>query len=298
MTPLIRCGDPIAVVAPCGIHDPARLERGLEIARARGHNLVLFPDLLRPHRYLASDDGHRVAQLTEALSSPEWAAVWITRGGYGLTRILERIDPARVRPKPIIGFSDLTALFCALQPHPVGPFIHGPVVHSLPVTDAGSVDALFDLLAGHPPPPFTGQTWVEGEATGPVWGGNLSLLAALCGTPWQLDARGAILMIEEVGEAPYRVDRLLQQLLSSGQFSGVTGIGVGQLDGCAPPDGAAWTMRELFVEMLAPLGVPIVGDLPFGHGASNRAFPLGGVGRIADGSISFSPVAPIARPGV
>ena len=224
MRPLVRTGAPIAVVAPSGIHDPLRLERGMALVRAAGHTLVPFPELLRPVRYLASDDDQRAGQLMEALSSPDYAAVWIARGGFGLTRILERLDPALIQRKPVIGFSDVTALFAALHLQGLGPLVHGPVLHSLPITEPGSVEHLFDLLAGRPVEPLVGESFVPGSVEGPLVGGNLALLAALCGTPWQLDARGCVLAIEEIGEAAYRVDRLLQQLQSAGVFEGVVGI--------------------------------------------------------------------------
>ncbi len=287
MSPLLPRGAPVAVVAPCHVHDPARLERGLALARDHGANLDVFPDLLRPFRYLASSDEQRLGQLVEALASEEHAAVWIARGGSGLTRLLPRLDPALLRSKPIIGFSDVTALFCALHPRGLGPLVHGPVLHSLPSTDAGSITHLFDLLAGEPVAPLEGVPWLPGEAEGPLVGGNLSLLAALCGTPWQLDARGAILVLEEINEAPYRVDRMLQQLSASGVLDGLAGVAIGDNVGCEAPEGAGWALRDVFLDVLGPLGVPVVGDLPIGHGARNRAFVWGARGRL-DGSGALS----------
>jgi muramoyltetrapeptide carboxypeptidase len=281
-------GAPIAVVAPAGIHDPVRLEKGLQIARDRGLNAILFPDAQKPFRYLAADDEHRARQLQEALSSPDWAAVWATRGGYGLTRILHRLNPDKMLPKPVLGFSDLTALFCQLHPLAKGPLVHAPVVHSLPITDAPSIDRLVSLLAGEPLQPLIGETWVDGEAEGWVCGGNLVLFAAMAGTPWQLDPAGAVVLLEEIGETPYRVDRVLQQLLSSGFFDRVAGVGIGQLEDCTPPEGATWTMRDLVLDKLGGLGIPIVGDLPFGHGAKNHAFPWGVRVRLGDGQVTFA----------
>lgn len=283
---LVRRGDPVAVVAPCGAFDPDRLGRGLQMMRDAGHVLVPLPDLLRPHRYLASSDDQRAAQLLEALGSPDYAACWIVRGGYGLTRILHRVDPARLPSRPVLGFSDVTALFAALHPHGKGPLVHAPVLHSLPITDPGSVEHLLDLLAGGEPEPLVGEPWIPGEAIGPLVGGNLALLAALCGTPWQLDARGCVLVLEEVGEAPYRVDRMLQQLTSAGVLRGVAAVALGQFVDCRVPDGAGWTLREVLLDHLAPLGVPVVADLPIGHGPQNRAFVWGAAVRVAGGVVS------------
>jgi muramoyltetrapeptide carboxypeptidase len=284
---VIRLGAPIAVVAPASAFDPARLEEGLEILRAAGHAPELFPDLLRPVRYLASSDEQRLGQLTEALTDPKWAAVWLARGGFGLTRILAGLEAVDVPNKPVIGFSDATARFAALWRRGVGPLVHGPVVHSLGRTDDGSVAHLLDLLAGRPTAPLAGETWVAGEASGPVLGGNLAILAALCGTPWQLDARGAILVLEEVGEPPYRIDRLLQQLADAGVFDRVAGVAVGQMVDCRLPAGATFTLRDVLLDHLGRLRVPVVGDLPIGHGPANRAFVWGARGTLRDGRLEI-----------
>jgi muramoyltetrapeptide carboxypeptidase len=288
-SPILPRGARIAVVAPAGIHDPERLERGFAIARSYGAEIDAFPDLLRPFRYLASNDDQRASQLMQALSSPDHAAVWIARGGYGLTRILDRIDPAAVVPdKVVIGFSDMTALFCLLHQHGVGRLIHGPVLHSLPITDPGAIEHLFALLAGETVPPLEGEPWILGAAEGQLVGGNLSLIAALCGTPWQLDARGKILVIEEVGEAPYRVDRLMQQLLSAGVLDDVAGVAFGDFTDCTPPEGAAWTLREVLLDHVGRLAVPVAGNLPIGHGARNRAFQWGTVAHLSGGRLTLS----------
>ena len=229
----------------------------------------------------------RVTQLAEALSSTGDDAVWIVRGGSGLTRLLRDLDELPLGNKPVIGFSDVTALFCALRRRGIGPLVHGPVLHSLSVTEPGSVEHLFDLLEGRPTEPLCGETWVAGSASGPLIGGNLSLLAATCGTPWQLDARGAILVLEEIGEHPYRVDRTLQQLRSAGVFDGVAGVAVGVNVGCQPPASADYTLADVFVDVLTPLGVPVVGELPIGHGPHNRAFVWDTPATLSDGTLSW-----------
>lgn len=290
MNAIVPAGTPIAVVAPCGVYDPAKLDEGLRIARAFGHDVRPFPGMLKPHRYLAADDDARLAHLVEALTSPDYGAVWIARGGYGLTRLLPRLPVDDLVARPVIGFSDVTALFAALHPK-VYPLIHAPMPHSLPATDEASRTHLFDLLAGAPLPALHGESWIGGEARGWLCGGNLAVLAALCGTPWQLDADGAILVLEDIGEAPYRIDRLLQQLVSAGVLEGVAGIALGEFTKCDPPDGSGWTLRDVLLDHLRPLGVPVVGNLPVGHGAANRAFPWGARARLADGRLAWEPVA-------
>jgi muramoyltetrapeptide carboxypeptidase len=292
MRPLLPAGARIGVIAPAGIHDPARLERGLEIVRSYGHRIELFPDLLRPFRYFASNDEQRAAQLIEALCEPSWDAVWLARGGYGLTRLLGRVEAAiaagKLRPKPVLGFSDATALFAALHPYGLGPLVHAPVVHSLPITEPGSIEYLFSLLRGEAPEELVGETWIPGEAAGPLVGGNLCLLATLCGTPWQLDVRGRIVVIEEIGEPPYRVDRMLQQLWDAGGLRGAAGIAFGQFEGCAPAEGSTFALREVLLDAVAGLQIPVVGNLPIGHGALNRAFVWGSPARLQGGRLHFS----------
>lgn len=284
---LVEPGSPIAVIAPCGAYDPARFERGIELARAAGHELVPLPGLLDPKWYLAADDERRLEHLHLALSSPDWGAVWIARGGYGLTRILDRLELGGLEGKPVIGFSDVTALHMALQKADLGPAIHGPVVHSLPITDDASLQHLWDLLAGRPLEPLRGETWIDGDATGPLTGGNLCLLAATCGTPLQCEARGSILVLEDVGEPAYRIDRMVQQLVSAGVFAGVAGVALGEFHSCRVPSGVEWTLREILVEHLEPLGVPVAGRLPIGHGAANRAFVYGSGARLSDGVLTL-----------
>ena len=261
----------------------------LALARAAGHELVCLPELQLPHRYLAAPDAHRLARLVQALTDPAFAAVWVVRGGSGITRLLRHLPWHRLPPRPIIGFSDLTPLLEALRARVGAAGVHGPVLHSLAATDPHDRARLFDVLAGRPVPPLQGEAWVTGEARGPLVGGNLTMLAATCGTPFQVQARGAILCLEDVSEAPYRLDRAVQQLLDAGALDEVAGVALGTWEGCAPPAGADWTLRDVLIDALRPLGVPIVGGLPFGHGARNHALPIGRQATLRDGALSWEP---------
>jgi len=276
---------PIAVIAPSSAFDPDKLAVGLAMAREQGLDVQPLPNLLDPVRTLAHSDAHRAAQLIEALTSDRYGAVWMVRGGYGLTRILDRLDGVSLPPRPILGFSDVTALFAALHPRGVGPLIHAPMPHSLASNDAESQAHLWDLVAGRPTAPMSGTEWVAGEADGPLVGGNLTMLATLCGTPWQLDASGSILVLEDVGEYPYRLDRALQQISSAGGFDGVAGIALGEFSNCWAPEGADWTLDDVLLDHLGPLGVPIVADLPIGHGTRNLAFVWGETARLHQGTL-------------
>ena len=283
---MIEVDTPIAVVAPCSIYDEERLRRGMGIAAARGYRLEPLPGLLDPHFYLAAHDDVRAEQLQRALTSPDYGAVWVARGGCGMTRILDRLDFDAMDPdRPVIGFSDVTALLTTLHARRGGPIIHGPVVHSLPVTDDDSLDHLFAMLAGQKSASIQGERWLGGEAEGWLAGGNLCLLAATAGTGWQLRADGAILVLEEVGEAAFRIDRMLQQLESAGVFEGVRGVALGELYKCTTAEG--WTLRDLLMERFERLRSPVLGDLPIGHGARNRAFPIGAPARIIHDTLTW-----------
>lgn len=277
---------PIAAVAPSGAFDPGRLQVGLELARDAGFDVIPYPDLMRPERYLAAPDDHRLAQLVDALTDPRWSAVWLVRGGYGLGRLLERIPWARLPKRPVIGFSDATALFAGLYQSDRGPCVHAPVLHSLGGTDEASRAALWSMLRGAPAAPMVGTTWVPGEAEGPLLGGNLTMFASLCGTPWAVRARGHVVLLEDVSEAPYRLDRVIGQLRQAGFFDGVAGIALGEFSGCKAPDGAAWSLDDALSDLRA-LGVPMIAGLPVGHAAANRPFVWGAKARIRDGRLGF-----------
>ncbi len=264
----------IAVIAPSGAFDPARLERGLSRLRTWGYRPEVLPGVGHPHRYLANTDAARLDDLRAALSGTH-DAVWMARGGYGMARLLRDLDLDACADVPFLGFSDGTALLDTLAARHRQAW-HAPVLTSVgDVCDDTSLSHLQRCLAGEPMSTMTGSTLVTGVADGRVRGGNLCVLASLCGTPWQLRAQGAIVVLEEVGEAPYKVDRLLRQLLDSGALDGVLGVALGDFLGADAPAGAGWNVKDVLRDALAPLGVPVVTGLPFGHGPRNLAFPMG-----------------------
>lgn len=284
MTALLPPGARIGIVAPSHAFFEDRYQQGLSWLRARGYQIVERHGIRSHHRYFAGSDDLRSAQLIEALCDPDLDAVWAARGGSGITRLLDRIPYTQLLGHPVIGFSDLTPLLDQLALRGL-PAVHGPVVHSLGQTSDASLEHLGRLLDGAPLAPLPGQVWVDGEVHGPLVGGNLCLLAATCGTPAQLDASGAIVVLEEIGEAPYKIDRMLQQLKAAGVLRGVAGIALGRFTGCDPPSGAEWTLRDLMVEQLGPLGVPILADLPIGHGPANHAFRVRSPARLSGGAL-------------
>jgi muramoyltetrapeptide carboxypeptidase len=238
---------------------------------------------------LAGTDAQRLQDLQWALSSPDLQAVWAARGGYGLNRILGGLDLANCDQRPVIGFSDVTSLHVARYQAGGNCGVHGPVLHSLADhPSAASRTHLRELLQGKHAFSLKGEVWRSGAASGPVVGGNLCMLTSLCGGPWQLRAEGCILLIEDVGEAPYRVDRMLQQLQSSGCLAGVVGVAVGTFSGCSAPKDSDWGLKDLICEAL---DVPVIGGLPVGHGPENRAFIYGAPASFEGDSLVFEPEA-------
>lgn len=281
----LRPGDTVAVIAPSG---PASAESQAALP-------ALFDRLdLRvrwyascrqrgPHAHLAGPDALRAGEINDALADPGIAAIVALRGGYGAMRLLPMIDTLRVAAsrKPLVGYSDVTALH-ALWAHEGRLSVHAP----MPASDwsrgeAGEADA-DRLLQALRRPLQAGHVWLPalepmrervhrpGVAHARLVGGNLSLIAALQGTPFAPPLAGHILFLEDTSEDPYRVDRLLTQLLLAGALARVAGVLLGRF-GDADVDGTAGVLAE----RLGPLGVPILAGWPSGHGQPNHWLPLG-----------------------
>jgi muramoyltetrapeptide carboxypeptidase len=253
--------------------------RGLRVLEGRYH-VLHDEELFSRDGYLAGSDTRRAAELNRYLRDPQVKAIVCARGGYGLLRILPLLDSdaLRSRPLPIVGFSDVTALLAWAHVTAGVRSIHGPVVTQLGELPASDPQALVRLLEEPAP---TGPWYrelkavVPGRARGPLLGGNLEVLSRLVGTRYLPRLQGAILVLEEVGERPYRIDRTLTQLLLAGVLDGVAGVIVGRLEKCDEPDGTAPTALEVVRERLAPLGVPFCVGAPVGHGERNKPFPFG-----------------------
>jgi muramoyltetrapeptide carboxypeptidase len=288
--PRLRPGDRVAVVAPSGPVPRERFEAGARILAGR-YQLVHDERVFHRSGFLAGEDPARLAELSAALGDPSIKAVFCARGGYGLMRLLRELDSARFlhAPKPIVGFSDLTALHAWTSRLGVTS-IHGPVLTQLgdlPPEDAASLIAL--LETSEPPPAVTGLAVLrEGSARGILRGGNLEVLSRLIGTPWQVSLDGAIWLIEEVAERPYRIDRILTHLELAGALVGLSGVVVGTLERCheTGPHPSP-TAEEVLVERLGRLGVPILAGAPVGHGARNHPLPLGVHVELGAGSLRF-----------
>jgi len=273
----LRPGAIVAVAAPAFAVDEAVLAAGEERLRARGYRVRRRADATAVCGYLAGDDARRAAELMEWVDDPEVGAILCARGGYGCHRILGRLDAARVRAaaKPLVGFSDVTSLLLWQRRRAGLVGFHGPVLERGQSLDDEEIDCLLRALSGELLAPLRGRGEVGGVAEGRLVGGSITLLAASLGTPWEPDTRGALLLLEEVNEKPYALDRMLHQLAAAGKFGALAGVGVGQLVSCTDPKRAEPSAEAVVVEILGALGVPLVTDLPFGHGVPNLTWPLG-----------------------
>lgn len=239
----LKSGDLIAVVAPAGPVHEAALAGGIKVLENKGFRVTVGEHVRDQLGYLAGPDEARVADLNAALRNPDVRGIIAARGGYGCGRLLGLVDyeAARNDPKVFVGYSDLTALHCAFARQAGLVTFHGPMVESLgqnltrltldlflrAITTTEPLDVL-PMPADYPPPQVLGA----GRATGILAGGNLSLVAGLMGTPYELDARGRVLMLEEVHEEPYRIDRMLRQLALGGKFGQAAGVALGEMIGC------------------------------------------------------------------
>lgn len=274
-------GARVALVAPAGPLDPERIERSVERCRHLGLEPVLFPSAGARHRYLAGPDEARLTDLQGAFDDRDIDAVWALRGGYGTQRILDRLDLGRQReaPIPFIGFSDNTTLHVRHAALGVISF-HGP--HPGADFPPETEEAFRRVLFSAEPPgtlpvravDLPPHTLVGGRVEAPLIGGNLAMVASLCGTSDQPSAAGRILFLEEIEEPAYRVDRMLLQLRRAGVLDGVAGLALGRFTP-APDDDHP--LDEVIAELAEALGVPAVADLPFGHIEHNWTLPVGGM---------------------
>ncbi len=272
----------MAVVAPSGPASVARLSPGLAVLASR-YRIEQAEGLLHQAGFLAGDDGRRLAELRWALSDPAIGAVFCARGGHGALRLLPsllQVRPDELPLRPLVGFSDVTVLHALLALHR-RVSIHGPVVTQLgELSDADRLQLFALLEDASPAPPITDLASLgvsQRATTGRLLGGNLEVLSRLCGTELGrvfVESGPVVLLIEEVTEAPYRIDRALTHLRHAGALEHVVAAVVGDLTRCEGPVEHPSAL-DVIVERLGGLGIPLLAGVPLGHGARNRAVPLG-----------------------
>ncbi|WP_406412952.1 LD-carboxypeptidase [Streptomyces sp. NBC_01614] len=287
MNPLVRPprlapGARVAVVAPSGPVPEERLQAGLDVLRGWDLDPVVAPHVLGRHdelAYLAGTDADRAADLRTAWCDPAVDAVLCARGGYGAQRLVDLLDWEAMRaagPKVFVGFSDVTALHEAFANRLGLVTLHGPMAAGVDFIKHARAQEHLRATLFEPESvrtiASTGSALIPGRARGVTLGGCLCLLAAEIGTPYaRTSARGGLLCLEDVGEETYRLDRYLTQLLRAGLFEGVRGVLLGSWQECEPYE----QVRALLLDRLGGLGVPVVEEFGFGHGAGALTIPLG-----------------------
>lgn len=274
--PRLRLGDCLGVVAPASPFDAEIFAKGLKILEKMGFRIVVSDEAFQSTGYLAGPDHVRAAAVNRMFADPSIHAIVCAKGGFGCMRILPLLDWQQIRrhPKVFIGFSDITALLCALDSMCDLVVFHGPVVTSLAHAPADTQQALREAIASEKTLRIQsphGVTLRSGRVAGAVCGGNLTTLCHLIGTPFQPSFRGRILFLEDRGEAPYRIDRMLFQMKSCGCFDGLAGLLLGSFDDCGPLD----EIHRIISGCFEDLSIPVLAGIEAGHGPQNLTIPMG-----------------------
>lgn len=282
-------GATIGIVSPASRPlDEAPYRRGLGYLRQLGYSILESEHVLFRRGYLAGDDDDRASDFNAMVQNPQIGAIFCTRGGYGTPRLLDRIDydALQARPRIVVGYSDITALQLAIWAKTGVITFSGPMVAVemgrgiAPFTEASFWSALSPLQSPRlliNPIDNPTRVMKPGRAEGRLLGGCLSLINVLLGTPYCPDFRGAILLLEDIDEEPYRVDRYLAQLRLAGVLDQVSGIVLGQFIDCEPrdPEKPSLTVTEIFDDYFGSLNIPILTNFAYGHGGVKHTIPIG-----------------------
>ncbi|TVQ23413.1 MAG: LD-carboxypeptidase [Spirochaetaceae bacterium] len=289
----LKTGACIAVIAPSGSpENENHVEPAIQALRDYGFRVQVGKSVHAERvGYLAATDEVRAADVNAAFADPDVDAILCLKGGYGTPRILDMLDYARIRdnPKLFIGYSDITALHLAIARHAGFPTMHGFMALNLVGDrDERSLQRWFETITAEGAlgvlpidEPHALTTLSPGATEGRLTGGNLSLVSALVGTSYALDPRGAILFLEDVGEEPYRVDRMLNQLRLADYFEQCAGVVLGTWKGCTPEEPErSMSLYQVFSDYFARIGKPVLAGVPAGHGYPALTIPLGVAARL------------------
>lgn len=280
-------GQTIGIVAPSAALGDDELDKSLAVLHTLGYKTKLAPNALKHWGYLAGTDEERASDIEWAFKEESVDGIVCLRGGYGATRLLSLLnyDIIKAHPKVFVGFSDITALHTAFLQYANLASIHGTMVLSLGRNASSYTVAQFANGLQHPyatgeiplPEDCRLETIVPGTVTGALYGTNLMLMAAMAGTPYALQGTGGIILIEEVGEEAYSLDRMLCQLEQSGLASRAKGFIFGEFTKCNPIEPAPYefTVRDIIYQYARRWGKPAVWGFPAGHGRNNAWLPLG-----------------------
>jgi muramoyltetrapeptide carboxypeptidase len=274
--PRLKPGDTLGIVAPASPFDQDIFNQGLEVLASMGFRTLVPDELFEKNRYLAGSDEHRAKLVTQVFQDPGVDAIVCARGGFGCLRILPLLDfgVMRTNPKVFIGHSDISALLVAITAKTGLVTFHGPLVTTLAEAPEFTRQSLLAAISSDTHLKVTsgkGVTIKAGRAQGPVIGGNLTTLCHLLGTPFEPRFENHILLLEDRGEAHYRIDRMLFQMKLAGCLEGIAGLILGSFEECGALDG----IFQIFEEHFRDLNVPILAGLDVGHGKQNMTIPFG-----------------------
>ena len=278
---LLRKGDKIAIIAPAGRLPVNGLDEAVRVLTSWGLQVILAKHVYDTDNYFAGKDDDRLTDLQQALDDPSIMAVLCGRGGYGVTRILEKIELEAIKksPKWVIGFSDITALHLKLEQQGIAS-IHGPMGTSfVSGSNQLAINALQGLLFEGVSKIVASEAVIKhGSVTAAITGGNLSLIIDSLGTAAEIDTRNKILFIEEIGEKTYKIDRMFQQLLRAGKLDKLAGLVIGhfsEIDEGSTPFGESW--HEVIKNIVEPYSYPLAFGFSIGHEPENMPLVMGGL---------------------
>jgi muramoyltetrapeptide carboxypeptidase len=305
--PALSSGSTVRVIAPASGARDERIERGVHNLAKLNYRVEERVTNKEPDGYFSAPLKTRLAEFQEAMIRTDVQGVFCSRGGFGSTELLDRLKTARLkRPKVFCAFSDLTSIHIYLWQKLKWVTFYGPLV-------TGGFAAGANATSGYDPDsflsamtatrrgwsiPLQGEALVRGSAAGTLLGGCLTLIQTSLGTPWELDTRGAILLLEDVSVKPYQLDRMLLHLKQAGKFKGVRGIVLGDFPQCETPEGSTVSVMDVCRRILGPLRIPVVFGAPVGHTLRPiLTVPLGVRARLhASGEGSLDILEPAVRP--
>ena len=298
----LKKGDLIGIVTPASpVADASRIDKGVQYLERVGYRVTVGAHVGRVHGYLAGTDEERLADLHAMFTDRRVKAIIAVRGGYGTPRLLSRLNYRLIsqNPKILVGFSDMTALQLAIWRKCRLITFHGPMagVEMANTIDPFTEDLFWRAITSSKklgpisfPPESKPECLSPGQATGRLLGGNLSLVVSLLGTRYFPDATGSVLFLEEIGEEPYRIDRMMTQLRNAGVISQCSAILTGQFTDCVPKDQTkpSQTVDELLRETARLAARPFISNLTFGHGPQKMTLPIGLRVRVDAGTRSIT----------
>ena len=273
---ILRHDNTIGIAAPASPFDEQAFERGISVLESMGYQVKTPDNLFSRRGYLAGSDSERASQLMRLFEDESVMAIFCARGGFGSMKLLPFLDFDTIcaRPKILIGSSDITALLVAIYTRCGMITFHGPMVTTLTRDSEKTCSALIDAIGSARPivlKPREAAVLNPGRASGRLVGGNLTTLCHLMGTPYEPPFKGHLLFLEDRGEAPYRIDRMLSQLYLGGRLDGVAGVILGSFQDCGPLEEVHAIVQETFRHA----AIPILAGFDIGHGIDNLTVPIG-----------------------